>query len=751
MTSLKTEANTQTSPVNISGSYDGDISILYFMEDWQGGTINDVDSFTLMLDQNKTNLQNYIFSANTIEIEGYSIHNGTGIQVLANNLSAQENISKSYLVAQEFSFDSLSYISYFRLFLNYSLIGRYILYTAIVDSTLSTVIDSTQYWIYSSSLTTFSNWISFYFYDNLLQPSTKYYLVFEVENITLEPYGGPSTIVSQNYWKAEFYNSSIFNKGETLIHNGSAWTAISNDDQKDMLCEIDYTNVIDPRTVDLRIYIDNQLYLHSTQIAPWGGGYEIYYLHTLQSPPTEPINLTISMNSTIQNIQLQCVTRYLYYIPAFGTYNTSFNKIDWEIIYPHEYVDGAFGFPGNMFAFEYDWNFIDLYDADDAKMTNIYFGPMTYNNSAYYAMFSLFMGPGLQPGNYTGRFTSPNYCHTINAKVKSDGIFQEVSEFELGQTVQLEAFIEDSNNNPISGGYAVINFTSPTGQLIHSQTSISCTNGIINTTSFIIGDDFELGTYTVTVFWTNGCEIGFYTMQIEVVAPPSWFWLIFLLSVGFGLAIAAIPLASYSRRKIQMRNWEKHLQNLFVLSKDGRSIYGYTFGIEIQDPTLISAALMAITNFITDAVKSKKQIKVIDLQDKKVILSHGNYVTTALIAAKDFPIIIKRTEQFTEAFETQYGDKIAKWRGDSSAFKGTDKIIQEYFPVSMEERITRGVKMKLIEVHERLESATEPEVLISIMREITQLLQRYRNIIEEHYMDEYTKLMSIFDQKISNP
>ncbi len=132
MTSLKTEANTQTSPVNISGSYDGDISILYFMEDWQGGTINDVDSFTLMLDQNKTNLQNYIFSANTIEIEGYSIHNGTGIQVLANNLSAQENISKSYLVAQEFSFDSLSYISYFRLFLNYSLIGRYILYTAIV-------------------------------------------------------------------------------------------------------------------------------------------------------------------------------------------------------------------------------------------------------------------------------------------------------------------------------------------------------------------------------------------------------------------------------------------------------------------------------------------------------------------------------------------------------------------------------------------------------------------------------------------
>jgi hypothetical protein len=35
------------------------------------------------------------------------------------------------------------------------------------------------------------------------------------------------------------------------------------------------------------------------------------------------------------------------------------------------------------------------------------------------------------------------------------------------------------------------------------------------------------------------------------------------------------------------------------------------------------------------------------------------------------------------------------------------------------------------------------------LSEVTQLLQRYREIIETQYMDEYSALMKLFDEKLN--
>ncbi len=58
--------------------------------------------------------------------------------------------------------------------------------------------------------------------------------------------------------------------------------------------------------------------------------------------------------------------------------------------------------------------------------------------------------------------------------------------------------------------------------------------------------------------------------------------------------------------------------------------------------------IAALTNFVREATGSKKALRTVDQEDKKVLLYHGDYVTVALLSEKDLPIIHKRIKKFTE-------------------------------------------------------------------------------------------------------
>ncbi len=744
---IKVNASNGTASPHFTGEYAGDGSIVYFSGWNTMQVITDLTYVSALLDPNVTNSQNYVFSANSIEIRANQMLNGTNVwgQIIADNESARINIPIAVKIAQEFSVNTSASINSIYLYLNYSLAGRYILVASLYEDDLTSLIDYGEWWIYSE---TYAGWRSFWLSSNVLEPAMTYFIVFEI--IYQDDGNGGSELppAKNDLWKAELYTNSSMNKGQSLYYNGTVWNPIPNDAGRDMLCKFDYVRIVDPYAVNLSFSINGEVITYQRRHAQWGGGYEAYFTTNFPMPPMQPINISLKADISVPTISIEAYVRYIFSIPISGQFNASYDKIEWELTYPYRNIETMGAFPREMFLFESNWDYLEFCDPYSAPMPDVYFGPITFYNKSYYGALLSLMGPWLEPGDYYGRFTSPNFCHTIQPKIKEDSSFRLVTSFELGDTIKLEASIED-NNNPVSGGLATLNFTSPTGQLIYSVTNLTALNGILSTDEFTLNENLETGIYTISVFWTNGYEVGCYSMEIEVKPQSSMLMFYLLIGILFAVAIAAYPLVVYSRRKLQTRNWEKHLRNLFILKKDGLSLYGYTFGIEIQDPTLVSAALMAISSFVSDAVKSKKGLRVIDLEDKKVILSHGEYVITALISAKDFPIIRTRAEHFTKAFEARYGGKIVDWRGDQSVFKGTDKVIQEYFPVSIEDRMTRGVKLKLIEIHERLESASEPEVLLSILSEVTQLLQRYREIIETQYMDEYSALMKLFDEKLN--
>ncbi len=720
-----------------TGDYDGDLSIMYFEQNWNSSTWINASSSTNIISYNRSYYDEE-YKVRSLDIRAMNMLNTSskGYYKIAENTSNKISLTPSYSFAQEFTAPELMRIDEIMIYVNFFLLRPCYYDIFIYDEFLREEID----WAYTYENRIFvDEWISVFPSSNVLEPGEKYNIVLKM---WIRPGGYNETF---NYWKAESYSNSSFNKGITRRFNGFNWIQIPNDSTVDMLCNFTYTEVIHPADIDLMFIINDVSIIPTYQLAQWGsGGYEAFLSYTFDAPLTQNINVTVAANQSIPTLDVEIEIYYIFLINASGSYNSNENRNEWTITYP--YKDIPFGWPPPLFLFESDWSFVKFYDPNDIEMSDIYFGPITLYNKSYYGI-TIFFGPSLEGGNYTGIFHSPNYCHSIISMIESGSEYIIKPSVQLGQTIRLEAEIANLFNVPISGGIGQILLKSPSDQVIHNQTGLTSINGTLSSFDIDIESGFGSGLYEATVFWTNGKEVAFYTALILVEAPVNILFWVFL---SVGIALVSIPSAIVARKYIRQRNWEKSLKNLFVLTKDGLSLYEYSFGIEIQDPALISAMISALTNFVREATGSKKSLRTVDQEDKKVLLYHGTHITTALMSEKDLPIIHKRIAKFTEAFENQFGIHIKKFTGETSIFKGAEVIVNKNFPIDVEGQIIRGVRGKLIDFRNKLETMIQPRVIISLMREITEFISRYRAIVNKYYIDYYFEIIKIAEEKISS-
>jgi hypothetical protein len=721
---------------SFSGDYDGDLSILYFEENWTFSTWNNQNSSTNNIKCNTT-YWGQDYTVRSLDIRAGNLYNYSGAAnySIAEDISNQISLTPSYAFAQEFTAPELMQINEIMIYLNLIALKPRYYEVFIFDGLLQREL---AWSYYHDTRVLVNEWLSIYPSPTVLESSEKYYIVLKVY---FQPGGYNQTF---NYWKAENYSSPIYDKGVTRRSpDGVNWVRVANDSTVDLLCNFTYTRFIDPREVDLKFIINDEVVIPAFQITPWGfQGYEAFTAFTFDAPLLQDINVTIATNQTIPTMDIEMVIYYFLLISANGTYSANEDRIEWEITYPYEEI--SFGWPPPIFLFEKDWDFVKFLDPDDIEMGDVYFGPITLYNTSYYGI-TIFFGPPLVEGNYTGVFHSPSYCHSIITKVKQGSDFIPKPTVQTGQTIIFEAVISDPFNEPISGGFGQIFFYSPSGELLYNESGLQSINGTM------ISSEISLsaleGTFETKIFWTDGREAAIYAITLIVETPTNiLFWV--LLSIG--LALASTPVALLARKYIRQRNWQKSLKNLFVLTKDGLSVYEYSFGIEIQDPALISAMISALTNFVREATGSKRSLRTVDQEDKKVILNHGTYTTIALMAEKDLPIIHKRVKKFTEAFEDTFGLKLKQWKGETTVFKETDVIVNKYFPINVEEQIIRGVRGKLVDFRNKLEPMSQPREIISLIREITEFLSRYRAIVNKYYVDYYFEIINIAEEKISS-
>lgn len=745
---------------NMTGNCTAGIYNLYFYENTTLEGFTQPSNYTKMWPVN-TSLENFDYNltaakfsltvtAMTEPFKTLSIANDTSKAMNGtNNINIQ-------MLAQNFTLNEPSHVDYIYIYLNYTNIWPFI-WAGIVhvdickNNDLENRVNQGDLSIYLPD-SGYPNWTANWFnvrYNNLLKNGNYFLRIYtQSTSIWLAP--------NNNSWQIQNYTNPADDKGATLIKNSTGnWNPIVNDGHADFLLMMNVSTYLNPETVNLTCFLNNQIlnFTHHFEENPgflrfpWSSDVDYYF----PAVPTDDINITITVNRSLGWGAVISSVRYLKFLNATGTFSISLDNRSWAINYTSINSTSSI-YP--VLVFPMDWTVSKFYDRYGKEV--IEYGIMLSNiyNVSYNGIFYSEYGDGETTFNYSAVFSSHNYVNKINPQLYFEDSFQSKVSFYKGDTLRIQATIQDSNSRPALEGNCSVYVYDPSNILVFNE-SINTLNGIANF-SILSTSEYTVGDYTVIVTWTNGTEIGFdsftFSLQNKLIpfipssSEPIWLYIVITVLA----VLTAVVGSMIVRRKVQERNWEKSLLHLFIMAKDGRSMYNYPFGIQSTDPTLISGMLTAISSFVKETMGSKQHLKTIDQQDKKVILGHGNYCTVALFSEKNLPIIHNKTSDFVKSFETSYLTKIKDWNGDISIFKGVNKIVEKYFPVSIENKIIQGVGRELLELKERINSSTDPQEILQLLKQTTDLTEKYQNIIRDHFNKQYGEILSIANKKIQN-
>ena len=82
---------------------------------------------------------------------------------------------------------------------------------------------------------------------------------------------------------------------------------------------------------------------------------------------------------------------------------------------------------------------------------------------------------------------------------------------------------------------------------------------------------------------------------------------------------------------------------------------------------------------ISEITNERKNLRIIDKQGIKIYFSYGKSIIVALIATKNLPILFKKLDIFTKAFEKKFEKELASFRGKINPFRDASQLILKYF------------------------------------------------------------------------
>ncbi|MHA1895396.1 MAG: leucine-rich repeat protein [Candidatus Helarchaeota archaeon] len=133
----------------------------------------------------------------------------------------------------------------------------------------------------------------------------------------------------------------------------------------------------------------------------------------------------------------------------------------------------------------------------------------------------------------------------------------------------------------------------------------------------------------------------------------------------------------------QIDEWKNSIVKYFCIhSEMGASIFHHDFtkGTVEIDEQLFAGGLSGITSLIKEMTKSDKQTRVIDQEDKKILLEFGNQVTSVLISTLNLDILHEKLYEINKEIEAKYGDILTNFTGRVDDLKeGILNIVKSHF------------------------------------------------------------------------
>lgn len=135
------------------------------------------------------------------------------------------------------------------------------------------------------------------------------------------------------------------------------------------------------------------------------------------------------------------------------------------------------------------------------------------------------------------------------------------------------------------------------------------------------------------------------------------------------------------------------INNIMVFNRFGLLIYGAQFvqvtnenkGTNKEDKAMtsfeiISAAVNALNDFITETTGSESPLRQVITEDKYITIERGEYATIAVMSDKVSFFLIQAMREFLKHLHNTYHEDLVKQHIDSDMFKDLKHYLKLYFP-----------------------------------------------------------------------
>lgn len=184
------------------------------------------------------------------------------------------------------------------------------------------------------------------------------------------------------------------------------------------------------------------------------------------------------------------------------------------------------------------------------------------------------------------------------------------------------------------------------------------------------------------IFLGFGCVGGVLIAEIFrslLISQPFYFTIMLLfVFVIATLSVSQLKETLPSKEEIE---WKTSLQEFFcITSTNGICIYHYNFLEESNiDPQLFAGGISGVCSLVQEMTQSQKRTKVIDQEDKTLLLEFGDYITCVLLCTSNLHILRNKLKEIIQEIEFLFKDELVHWTGKIDIFNPIGKLIKRYF------------------------------------------------------------------------
>ena len=137
------------------------------------------------------------------------------------------------------------------------------------------------------------------------------------------------------------------------------------------------------------------------------------------------------------------------------------------------------------------------------------------------------------------------------------------------------------------------------------------------------------------------------------------------------------------------KKWADSLKNIFVFNKHGICLYNYSFekkelikeGTDEAgfDEDLVSGALTGVITIISEITNTKRELRQIQKDEATLLFTYGKYHIVALIVSMELPVLFKKLDAFSRAFENKFSKELKGFKGNVACFEPASFLLTKYF------------------------------------------------------------------------